>query len=113
MQMAVYSLRCFFFQMFYFYLLALVATAQSVMYGPGAPVSGDPRLTGVTTNPFAQFMKLPIQMKQCRPVSHFNVDAIFDQSFVCPKNVDLPQRWPTNNFERFFVPSVDLPGYQQ
>nr|XP_022344606.1 uncharacterized protein LOC111137438 [Crassostrea virginica] len=99
--------------MFYFYLLALVATAQSVMYGPGAPVSGDPRLTGVTTNPFAQFMKLPIQMKQCRPVTHFNVDAIFDQSFVCPKNVDLPQRWPTNNFERFFVPSVDLPGYQQ
>ncbi|XP_061171274.1 uncharacterized protein LOC133180834 [Saccostrea echinata] len=99
--------------MFYFFVLALAATVQSVMYGPGAPLSSDPRLTGVNANPFADFMRLPIQMKQCRATTHFNADAIFDQSFVCPKNIKRPQNWPITSTDRFFIPDPELQGYAQ
>lgn len=100
-------------QMFYLVLLAVTASVHSVMYGPGSPVSGDPRLAGVSTNPFANFMKLPISMKSCRPASQYSVDAIFDRSFLCPKNIDMPRNWPTTPKGRFFVPDQQYPTYQQ
>lgn len=98
--------------MFYFVAFALAATVQSLQYGPGSPVLGDPRLVGIKSNPFADVMRLPIKMKQCRAATHYNADAIFDQSFVCPKN-KLPATWPANDTDRFFIPLPEFPYYAQ
>jgi hypothetical protein len=98
--------------MFYFVAIALAASVQSIEYGPGSPLVGDPRLVGIKANPFADAMRLPIQMKQCRAASHYNADAIFDQSFICPKN-KLPATWPVNDTDRFFIPDNQFPYFAQ
>lgn len=100
-------------QMFYLVLLAVTASVHSVMYGPGAPLPVGPRLDGVSTNPFAGYMTLPIKRQGCQPASKYNVDAIFDRSFLCPKNTQMPQNWPTTVQNRFFIPDQQFQDYQK
>eukprot|EP00105_Crassostrea_gigas_P030496 XP_011452816.1 PREDICTED: uncharacterized protein LOC105346062 [Crassostrea gigas] len=99
--------------MFYLVLLAVTASVHSVMYGPGAPVPVGPRLDGVSTNPFAGYMTLPIKRQGCQPASKYNVDAIFDRSFLCPRNTQMPQNWPTTVQNRFFIPDQQFQDYQK
>lgn len=99
--------------MFYLVLLAVTASVHSVMYGPGAPLPVGPRLDGVSTNPFAGYMTLPIKRQGCQPASKYNVDAIFDRSFLCPRNTQMPQNWPTTVQNRFFIPDQQFQDYQK